>query len=172
MDQGNGVRYLAEPHLKVGTGCDVCPEQGAQMASSATMRDEPECPKGAPLRRYQIIGFLRALTLASDGSGYGAPYELDLEIRDSIGGGFRGRAGTDAGPEAVTVRWSESSSTLSRIHSTSNSTMSIQLPHDKEILPCLHTTRSYVEAHLERSGKPVVVEASLHIWTEAFRENA
>ena len=35
-----------------------------------------------------------------------------------------------------------------------------------------HTTRSYVEAHLERSGKPVVVEASLHIWTEAFRENA
>ena len=68
------------------------------MTSSRAPKFEPECPNGAPRRRYQIVGFLRALTLASDGSGYGAAYDSDIRIRDGIGGIFRGQAGTVAGP--------------------------------------------------------------------------
>ena len=79
-------------------GYDICPEQAAQMTSSVASRFEPECPNGAPPRRYQIIDFLRALTLASYGSGYGAACESDIQIRHGIGGRFRGRAGTVAGP--------------------------------------------------------------------------
>ena len=78
-------------------GYDVCPEQAAQTTSSVVLRSEPECPNGAPPWGYQIIDFLRALTLASNGSGYSAAYKSDIRIRDGIGGRFRGRAGSVAG---------------------------------------------------------------------------
>ena len=96
--QEHRTRYPAERHLKVETGHDVCPELIAQMTSSITLICEPECLTSPMPRRYQIIDFLRALTLASYGSGYGAACESDIRIRYGIGGRFRGRARTVAGP--------------------------------------------------------------------------
>ena len=51
--------------------------------------------------RWDIVDHwsLRALTLTSDDSAYGPPHEIYLEIRDDIGGRFRGRANSVAGPE-------------------------------------------------------------------------
>ena len=56
------------------------------MTSFTALGVEPECQSHTPPQRHQIFDFLRALTLASDGSGYDAPYDIDLGIRDGIGG--------------------------------------------------------------------------------------
>lgn len=101
------------------------------MTSSRAPRFESECQKGAPPRRHQIIGFLRALTLASDCSGYGAAYESDIRMTDGVKKGFAAEPVLLLDQEAFTVRWSDSMGTLSRKYSASHETMPAQLPHEK-----------------------------------------
>ena len=98
------VRHPAELRLEIMTGYDVGPEQAAQMTSSVALGFEPECPNGVPPRLHQIVGYLRALTLVSDGSRCGAPYEIDLQIRDGVGDNFAAESILLLDENAVTVR--------------------------------------------------------------------
>ena len=98
------VRHPAELRLKSMTGYDVGPEQAAQTTSSIALPFEPECPNGVPPRRHHIIGYLRALTLASDDCRCGAPYEIDLRVRDGVGDNFAAESILLLDENAVTVR--------------------------------------------------------------------
>ena len=132
------VRHPAELRLRIKTGYDIGSEQAAQMTSSVALRYEPECPNGVPPRLHQIIGYLCALTFASDGSRCGAPYEIDLRTIDGVGDSYAAESKLLLDENTVTVRRSENLSTLSRKHFTSSATMPVQLPHDKVIVPTLY----------------------------------
>lgn len=92
------------------------------------------------------------MALASDGSRYGAPYEIDLGMTAGIREDLAAESILLLDENAATVRRSDNLSTLSRKYFRNYDTLPVQLIHETDVLSAFvympHTNFLYAEAWL------------------------